>query len=126
VIHGNTLFRPVFLEGGVKSEWYLQLFNDAFQTILDEMPLTVRCWFYFQHEGAPPHLTGEMQDWSSSWAIDWVQRNNQMVNKIHGPHAPRYVPPWSSKVPCVLHPPMLPLTLKKISMLLLQTSHLRL
>jgi hypothetical protein len=45
-----------------------------------------------------------------------------MVNKIPGPHAPRFVLPGSSKSPCVLYPPHVPLTLKKISMLLLQPS----
>jgi len=38
-IHGNTLLDPVFLEGGVKAERYLQLLNGVWELHVDEMPL---------------------------------------------------------------------------------------
>jgi len=59
-IHGNTLLDPVFLEGGVKAERYLQLLNGVWELHVDEMPLVVRRSDFLQ-DGAPPHLDGELR-----------------------------------------------------------------
>jgi len=59
-IHGNTLLDPVFLEGGVKTERYLQLLNGVWKPHVNEMPLVVRRSDFLQ-DGAPPHMAGELR-----------------------------------------------------------------
>jgi hypothetical protein len=55
-IHGNT---PVFLEGVVKAERYMQLLNGVWEPHVDETPLVVR-QFDFLQDGAH-HLAGELR-----------------------------------------------------------------
>ena len=59
-IHGNTLLGPLFLEGEVQAEWYLQLLSGVWELRVDEMPLVVR-WFDFLQDGASPHLAGGLR-----------------------------------------------------------------
>lgn len=72
---------------------------------MDKTPLTAQHQFSFQQEGAPLHCTGEVQNLSSSQAINWVQRNNQMATKIPGFHSHTFFLLGSSEVTCVSYLP---------------------
>jgi hypothetical protein len=62
--------------------------------------------------------------WNSSRAMDWAQGTNRTATKIPGPHAPRLFSLGSEVTSTPVQVPLT--TLKIISVLLLQTSHLRL
>lgn len=105
-IHGDPLLGPVWLDEVVNTKRYLQLLNHTSEIHVDKMPHIAQCQFSFQHEGAPLHCNGKVQNLSSSQEINWVQRSNQMTTKIPGLHSHTLFLLGSSEVTCVPYLPM--------------------
>jgi hypothetical protein len=47
---------PVFQEGGVNTNRYVQLLNDVLELYMNEISLTLGCQTYFQQNAASHHL----------------------------------------------------------------------
>ena len=73
-IHGNTTLGPVFLKERVNAERYPQLLHDVSELYLGEMPFAVRSRFYFQQDGAPPHLGREVRSRDEVLFGRWIGR----------------------------------------------------
>ena len=57
----NRLVGPVFYEGTLTGQRYLQLLQDNIPEFLEDIPLAELCTIWFQHDGAAPHKIASVQ-----------------------------------------------------------------
>lgn len=79
-IRGNDIIGPVFIPGTLNRARYLALLNDTVERYIDGLPLAEHVNVWFQHDGAPPHISAEVRS-----RLD-VLFDNRWIGR-YGPHA---------------------------------------
>ena len=59
---GSKIVGPVFYEGVLTGERYLNLLRNVLEDFLDDVNIADRQQMFFQQDGAPPHNTGNVAD----------------------------------------------------------------
>lgn len=80
--HSNTLLGPVFMEGGINTKLYLQLFNDMLEWYIDEMPLTACSQFYFQQDWGPSLLARRKTSWMKFFTGERLDAGNELNSHL--------------------------------------------
>lgn len=52
---GGRLVGPIFYEGTLDANRYLDFLNNEISELLGDLPLALRAQMYYHHDGAPPH-----------------------------------------------------------------------
>lgn len=56
-IKDDDIIGPVFINGTLNGERYLQILNDTVSDYVDNLPLADNLETWYQHDGAPPHIS---------------------------------------------------------------------
>ncbi|GBM46424.1 hypothetical protein AVEN_256397-1 [Araneus ventricosus] len=62
-IFNDRLIEPVFYEGTVTVQWYLELLQDAITDFVENLPLHQLRNVWLQHDGAPPHKISNVKQY---------------------------------------------------------------
>lgn len=74
-MYKSQILGPVFLPLRLNGPSYLQLLNSTIEGIVDEMPLADRRNAWFQHDGAPAHITDPVRRYlSQTFGDQWIGR----------------------------------------------------
>ena len=75
-IINNFVVGPYFFEEYLNGETYLHFLRNAFQDIIDNLPLDVTRRMWFQQDGAPPHYSREVREYlNEEFPNRWIGRS---------------------------------------------------
>lgn len=93
-ILGDRIIGPIFFDGHLTGERYLQFLTHEIENFLDEVPLVNRNTIVYQHDGAPPHNARMVSEhlnntYGDNWIgntgpVRWPPRYVQLTFKSYG------------------------------------------
>lgn len=58
---GTHIIGPFFHNQRLTGRIYLEFLENSLGVLLENIPLAIRQWMWFQHDGAPPHNTAQVR-----------------------------------------------------------------
>lgn len=75
-ILNNRIIGPIFFDGPLTGQRYLQFLRNEIEEILEELPLRILPLIYFQQDGAPPHNARQVYEYLNHRFNDhWIATN---------------------------------------------------
>lgn len=78
-IHRNKIIGPVFIEGQLTGDRYLNLLRQEIGDLLDDIPLQQRHQMIWQHDGAPQHYTLAVRNFLNRNYNVWIGRGGPVT-----------------------------------------------
>jgi hypothetical protein len=77
---GDKLIGPFVFENNLTGDTYEFFLRNELPGLLEGIPLVVRSQLYFQHDGAPPHYTRHLREYSDeSFSNRWLGRGKPLA-----------------------------------------------
>lgn len=74
-IYNNTILGPVFLPERMNGARYHEFLQTQLEEMLEEIPLAQLSNTWYQHDGAPPHVTLDVRQWlNEAFGDRWIGR----------------------------------------------------
>lgn len=77
-IVNNRIIGPIFFNGSLTGQRYLQFLQNEVENLLDELPLMVSQNLIWQQDGAPPHAVRDVVNFLNYRYNEWIGRNGTM------------------------------------------------
>lgn len=81
----NRIIGPYFLEGTLTGPLYHQFLETRLQNMLENLPLRQYMNMIFQHDGAPPHVIREVNNFLNNNHNEWIGRNGTIAWPSNSP-----------------------------------------
>jgi hypothetical protein len=73
---GGHVLGPIFYEGNLTGNQYLQMLQNEIADLMDDLPLDIRINLFFQQDGAPPHNKNVVRNFLNNLYGDrWMGTN---------------------------------------------------
>jgi Mga helix-turn-helix domain len=85
-IVGDNVIGPYFFEGTLDGTAYLNFLRNTLNGLMEDVPLNIRQFMWYQHDGAAPHYARNVREFmNNQWDQQWLGRGGPVAWPARSP-----------------------------------------